>query len=941
MDPDDAAELLDPIVKAMIRSVHQFGGRVISVDGDGIKAVFGAEGEQEDHAIRAVLSGQETIKRLASLGENNSKPPLPIRIGLHSGYVIVRWQDRDFGGGLDLIGNVAHLCVKIENAGRPNIITLSRETLHLIEDYFDCTERKPSLLDLPLYEVIGGKPPKLRELNFIDQQRIRLIGRDNELDYLMGKIGVDAQMSAYIGLVGEAGLGKTRLLSEIYVDLIGQNITAIILDTLSVNSDSPFHSLGAFTRKILALYADLATSVLSVMNRKDGDIIGQGFELLLYPERRNHLMKSMQPEDCLISIQSAISHIFEKMLTNNRLVLFVEDVHFLDRESFTCLEYIANRFRGTELSIVFSTRPEGVELVEKITLNQLVLEPVSQQAAKDLLVDISGEKILKNPKVIHDIIQRSQGVPIALVEFGRNFASQSEHIATDQLPISLEPLLRQKIDRLSPSEKNILDIASVIGIRSQHEMIRELLGWKTEELLPKLRQLYKTGTINDLGDGAFAFSHKLLQEACYNAMPRTTTSKLHKDVYAFLLNCDDTEQQLLAFHAEKSGQLHEALTHLEMAVDEAVIILALETVRSLYYRVVKICQAIGQSQTYETKLRLAEKCYPAFQQLSHEAELLELFEDALERAVNLSDVQSVRLLGHISTIKMLSGASDTYDCAAMAMEKAEKQGSKALTARSSFLMANAEFVSGKPKAAANRLLHLLEETPTVFSRIKDPNSIYLRSAQVRIHASWYHYEIGAIDIAKRLAKEAKQIAITNDHLHSHLICDLNDGYFAYREGRHEDAVMALSQTYTLCMENMHYGFAPLVAAWSALAMTEIGDIDGAQAILSKELNINKAYLRRQNAWLFYLKQAQSNLALLKNENDKALSYLQDGLNHCQLIKDYVHEAYAHFELARGLQKLFGETSKSEKHFAEARRLAIQCEMRPLLEMLLNVTKVTT
>ena len=155
MEPQEVANFLDPILDAMISAVHKFEGVVIRSDGDGIMAVFGTKGgPKKDNAIHAIKAGRATIKKIQ---ERNSSVSLEkrinIRIGLHSGDVLVRQEASDFGGRFNVVGNTIHICSKVENSGNPNVITISNETHEFVQDEFISHKREEKIGSFCLYEV--------------------------------------------------------------------------------------------------------------------------------------------------------------------------------------------------------------------------------------------------------------------------------------------------------------------------------------------------------------------------------------------------------------------------------------------------------------------------------------------------------------------------------------------------------------------------------------------------------------------------------------------------------------------------------------------------------------------------------------------------------------------------------------------------------------------
>lgn len=166
MEPQEVANLLDPILDAMSTAVHTFGGMVIRADGDGIMAVFGTKGGQKkDNAIHAVKAGQNTIKNVQEINSSISlEKGINIRIGLHSGNVLMRQEDSDFGGRYNLVGNTIHICSKVENSGNPNVITISSDTHELVGNAFKSHKLQEKIGRFSLYEVHGQNASELTNL---------------------------------------------------------------------------------------------------------------------------------------------------------------------------------------------------------------------------------------------------------------------------------------------------------------------------------------------------------------------------------------------------------------------------------------------------------------------------------------------------------------------------------------------------------------------------------------------------------------------------------------------------------------------------------------------------------------------------------------------------------------------------------------------------------
>jgi len=730
LNPDDALDLLDPVIDTMIESVQLFGGHVLAVEGDGIMVVFGADGEFENHAVRAVLAGQRLQTNLTKLELPARFANPKVRVGIHSGYVIVRSQR----GRLDLVGNVGHLCAKIEKAGPANAIAVSETSVNLLSALFKYKKLDSVIEGLDIFEIdIDQNIDALRLLPDSSRQ-IPLIGRDKELKSIVSNLTSPESIAPYIGVVADAGMGKTRLLSEVFDQITKLGIQTHILKGLSIHADTPFHGLKVFCRNLLGIRRESdADKTQELINQMDPEgNFKLGLQYLLLPHLQEEIASQTRPELILNMIQETTQHLLARHSGDQRFVILAEDVHFLDRETVTCFEHAAQKLKGAGLSIVFSGRPEARDKISKLSDLLIDLAPLSQKAAQKLVEEIIHNESADRKTDVAKITERSNGLPIALIEFSRNFDGADNGNLDENLPMTLEPLLRRKFDNLSDDERDVIDLISILGSRAKIEFLSSIFKWDEDRIIDILNRLIHSGLLTKIGRGNVEFSHHLYQEVCYNAMPRRVSAAKHKTVFAALTSGASSSgqnrrnHQVLAFHAERSGDPDTALDHLWIASKQAIAVVAIETIRSLYYRAAKICDTISTPESFLRKAKFASRAFIAFQQLALEQELIPIFDEAISREdIGLGSMLEGILHCHISSAKWLSGLPEADKNAKLAMKIALKEHAPMLHARASFLLANSEFLSGKPQQARDRLLDIFTPELEKMFEATSRNSIFL------------------------------------------------------------------------------------------------------------------------------------------------------------------------------------------------------------------------
>src|SRR5438093_198413 len=222
-DPEEARNILDPLLERMMEAVHRYEGTVNQVMGDGIMALFGAPLAHEDHAVRAcyaALRMQDLVKRYAEEARRAHGVNVQIRVGFNSGEVVVRAIGSDLHVDYTAVGQTTHLAARMEQVASPGSILLTPATLELVEGYVAVEPLGPvpvkGLADaVEVYEVTGAGPARTRLQAAARRGLTRFVGRDAELEQLRR-----AQQLAGTGhgqvaaIVGEAGVGKSRLVYE-------------------------------------------------------------------------------------------------------------------------------------------------------------------------------------------------------------------------------------------------------------------------------------------------------------------------------------------------------------------------------------------------------------------------------------------------------------------------------------------------------------------------------------------------------------------------------------------------------------------------------------------------------------------------------------------------------------------------------------------------------
>jgi class 3 adenylate cyclase len=483
-DPEEARKLLDPVLEYMMEAVHRFEGTVNQVMGDGIMALFGAPLAHEDHAVRAcyaALRMQESVRRYAEGVRRVEGIPIQIRVGLNSGEVVVRAIGSDLRMDYTAVGQTTHLAARMEQMALPGSILMTGDTFSLAEGFIKVNP----LGALPVkglsglqevYEVAGVEPVRSRLHATAARGLTRFVGRETEIEQLRQTLGRAAGgHGQLVSLVGEPGVGKSRLVWEITHShrthgwLIVQASSVSygkatpylpVIDLLKgylkvQDQDDPRAVREKVTGKLLTLDETLKSVVSAFLALLDVPVDDAAWSALDPPQRRQRTLEAVKR---LLLRESQIQPV---------LVVF-EDLHWLDGETQALLDSLVESLPTARMLLLVNYRPEYAHRWgSKTYYTQLRLDPLPPDSAEALLGALLGSDPALRP-LKHVLIERTEGNPFFLEESVRTLV-ETRALAGErgayglalalpsiQVPTTVQAILAARIDRLAVEEKRLL-----------------------------------------------------------------------------------------------------------------------------------------------------------------------------------------------------------------------------------------------------------------------------------------------------------------------------------------------------------------------------------------------------------------------------------------------------------------------------------------------------
>jgi class 3 adenylate cyclase/tetratricopeptide (TPR) repeat protein len=604
-DPEEAKSIIDPVLGHMMDAVHRYEGTVSLVMGDGIMALFGAPLAHEDHAVRAcyaALRMQDLVRQYTEQVRRRHGAEVLVRVGLNSGEVVVRSIGSDLHMDYTAVGQTTHLAARMEQLASPGTTRLTAETLKLAEGF---VQVKP-LGAIPVkgmaeprevFELVGGSAVRTRLQAARARGLTRFIGRDVEIEQVRSA----AQLARgghgqIVAIVGEAGVGKSRLLHEFIHSHHSHGWLVLESSSVSYGKATPFLPV-----------TDLLRAYLRIEDRDDArGIRAKIIGTLLALDRTLEsvvpaiawLLDALEPGDPFLNLEPAarrkraVEGTKALLIRESRvqpLMVVFEDLHWIDAETQAVLDGLAESVPTAAVLLAVNYRPEYRHgWSAKTFYRQLRIDPLPPESADKLLETLLGTHDSVTP-LKQLLIRRTEGNPLFLEESVRTLVESralagepgayrlDRDLGSVQIPATVQAILATRIDRLRPELKRVLQAASAIGKDVPFillEPIAELTGDDLRSALQELQAaefLYEATLFPNL---EYTFKHALTHEVAYGSMLEDRRRALHAQIADTIerLHADRLSELLdvLAHHAVRGKLGAKAVSYLRQAAEKAI-----------------------------------------------------------------------------------------------------------------------------------------------------------------------------------------------------------------------------------------------------------------------------------------------------------------------------------------------------------------------------------
>lgn len=597
LDPEDWADIINGAFEHLIAPVYRYEGTLARLQGDAVLAFFGAPIAHEDDPIRAVRAGLDIVRRLEPYKAEMRERwdiPIDVRVGINTGLVVVGAVGSDLKVEYTALGDAVNVAARMEQTAEPGTVRVTGETWDLVSDHFEGEELGPIEVKgkaepVPAVRVTsyqGSVPDSPREHP--------LIGRSREIDDLENLRDRLAEGNGWIASVmGEAGVGKTRILDEFRTRTLNTPGTGMAHDdadelgwisafSQSYDSSVPYSTIRDLLVRWLRLdqaedpyrHLDEVAAVMVPETVQDPAFyLGYATGIPL-PDVASELIGKLEPPVLHKRTREAVAAYLEAEAERRPVIVAFEDAHWADTMSLALIEDLMEITERAPLGLLVSMRPYRDEPVWRVhevaerdhphryrLVNLNLLGTDETEEMLNALVD--GMTISEDTR--RTILERAGGNPLFVDQMAQALRENQDD-GDLTVPTGLTSLLTARLDRLDEDSRRVAQTASVIGSEFDRSTLAALLG-DDLNLAGPVTDLLRRGIFVEQphATGHLGFHHALVQDAAYSTMLLRTRRELHKEVAEHLARVSPDSSQEIAQHFIRAGAEEDAFPHLVAA----------------------------------------------------------------------------------------------------------------------------------------------------------------------------------------------------------------------------------------------------------------------------------------------------------------------------------------------------------------------------------------
>jgi class 3 adenylate cyclase/tetratricopeptide (TPR) repeat protein len=957
LDPEEALEILGPVLQLLMDTIHQHDGFANQVRGDGVMALFGAPIAIEDHAVqacRAALAMQAQIDQQNRRGPND----IALRIGVNSGEVVIHSIGNDLSMNYDAVGKTVHLAARMEELATPGKILLTAATHKLAKGYISAVSRgrvtAKGIAELVETFELTAMLPTTRWLARSSQGRHSvLVGRQAELRSLRNTLESVADGNGQaLTVVGAAGLGKSRLIHDFIRD-IPDGWAVFEAACVPQRTRSSYYPVSNLVRAVFGITHDETPDTIGRRIREEIGLLDSKlsaflpcFLALFDLSTDDQEWKNLEPYEKRRETIEAVRALILERARRAPLVILIEDVHWMDAETRLVLHNLVSSVRAARIFLIVTQRPEGCWTDRGLI--RLDLLPLDDTASDELLDRLMGVDVtlLSLKKRIQ---ARAQGNPLFLEELVQGLAETgslegqpgqyriSKPAGRVEIPQTIHSVLAARIDLLDASPKRLIQTSAVIGPDISIALLSGMLEVPPADLADDLHTLETADLLRKVRDVApeYSFKHDLTREVAYGTMLIGLRRSLHARAVETIESrfADRIDQHIdrLAEHAFLAELWDKAVPYQLRSCRRAVRRGANQDAIGIFQRgqeTLSHWPASPAKTKAEIDFRLTVVI--ALEPLGKHRRIADVMREARSLADASNDPWRTAAVSCQLALALwrLGDHRVAMTVAEEASDIARQIGDPAFIFASRFMVGIVHHETGAfEKSIKAHEGCFAFESPELDS--KRAGWAAYPSVMLRTFLTDSLIELGEVERAEAMGLEAIRRAREVDHFYSlanisHVLARLRTA-----QGRHPEALLLLQDCWQTCLDLEIVQMYPIFAARMGEAYLAAGDVDAAIDILSVPERLDVPLAEHAFGWR-YLFVAQGRASLMAGRHAEAHAAARRALALAEERGEPPQQAYA-LKLLGDVESASDGPDRSEavRHFQRALELANECGMRPL------------
>ena len=963
-DPEDARALLDGVLERLMEAVHRFEGTVNQVMGDGIMALFGAPVAHEDHATRACYAALRMHRSVTQYAEELRRQQgldVQIRVGINSGDVVVRSIGTDLNVEYSAVGQTTHMAARMEQLARPGTTLITEATRRLAERYIEVAPHGPVPIKglkqpVEVFELRGATPAS--RLQSAPSALARLRGREGELSRLERLLErAETRHGQVAGVVGEAGVGKSRLMWEFARASRTEGWLLLEMPAASHTKATPYAPVTTMLQAyfqvepeddVATIRARVAARTLELDPQLHWAV--PAFLALGNIPTEDGEWPALEPSERRRRIFAAVIRVVLREAERRPVLVVVENLHWADSETEALVTALVEEVGETRVLLLASYRPEYRPRWRQLDhVGELRLEPLSSSSAEALLQEVLGSTP-DLQSVVRLLVERTGGNALFLEESVRTLIENevlvgdpgayrlAKPLASVQIPDRVQAVLAARIDRLPEDRKTFLQASAVIGKDLPFPLLQAVAGVPVDQLMGNLADLEEKQFLRTTSlypDLSYSFRHSLTHDVVYSTLLKDQRRSLHARIVDALeaLYPDRRIEHVerLAHHALGAELWFEAVGYLQEAAAKAVSRSANpEAVTFLEQALGALGHLAESRETFARAIDVRLDLRPPLLQLGRLEEIKGLSEDAAAMAGQIGDeARQARAFAYLINYHYLRGEPNrALDYGERCLGIAQRLGDRLLVSVARRYMGHAYHALGQSRRAM-RALH--ENAEALAGDVARDPSASAVTAYVAT-CGWLAFalaDLGEFETAEMWADRARTEAEARRHPYSEAIALTMAGQVSALRGQLERAVGPLAHALSICRDAHLTVWQAIPASLLGQCMAALDRKEEGLALLEEGVRLSdevgvRAYLAR---WTTLLAEG----LLASGDVPRAAEVGERALALARAHGERGHEAAA--------LRLLGDiaaaqeppqVSTATERFSAAITLAEELALRPLL-----------